>query len=290
MASTAIVIIGFSSAGYKKCDLCRLLGGLSLVVATVRADLVRLLHFVAIRTLAERRLGQEIMSPPGAGASLGMPTFRVRHSTTPYSARWRRYDRAAARNLLFFQPVLLEARERGQTWVRRVSLTPALFMIQVGTTIGAQTAAVALADDLEGQRQKHLLFDYIGQEESFTLEKSNFSIVVFELVFFGLFVLGQRRVEKIERAVYFFDDRLEATRALQLDFSVQLAFDANLAFEELGGGGYFEGIELLDLRGMEIDTTRRVGLAYSQLAYRKLLDVKEHVFSASARVFMLYHY
>jgi len=54
--------------------------------------------------------------------------------------------------------------------------------------------------------------------------------------------------------------------------------------------GYFEGIELLDLRGMEIDTTRRVGLAYPQLAYGKLLDVKEHVFSASALVFMLYHY
>ena len=158
MASTAIVIIGLSSAGYRKCDLCRFLGGFSLVVATVRADLVRLLHFVAIRTFAERRLGQEIMSPPGAGAPLGMPSFRVRHSTTPYSARWRRCIGLPARKLLFFQPVLFEARQRSQSWVRRVSLTAALFMVQVRAAIGAQTAAVALADDLQRQRQQHLLF------------------------------------------------------------------------------------------------------------------------------------
>ncbi len=51
-----------------------------------------------------------------------------------------------ARKLLFFQPVLLEARERSQSWVRRVSLTPALFVVQVGAAIGAQTAAVTLAN------------------------------------------------------------------------------------------------------------------------------------------------
>src|SRR5450432_1544017 len=94
MASTAIVIIGFSSAGYRNAFSGRFLGGFSLVVATVRADLVRLLHFVAIRTFAERRLGQKIMSRPCTGASLGMPSFRVRHSTSPCSARWRRNDRA----------------------------------------------------------------------------------------------------------------------------------------------------------------------------------------------------
>src|SRR5882757_1456537 len=122
------------------------------------------------------------MSPPGAGAPLRMPSFRVRHSTTPYSARWRRYVRAVRPELLFFQPILLEAREWGQTWVRRVGLTAALFVVEVRATVRAQTTAVALANHLERQRQKHLLFHNIRQKESFTLEKSNFSIVVLKPV------------------------------------------------------------------------------------------------------------
>src|SRR5215475_2708452 len=51
----------------------------------MRADLMRLLHFVAVGAFRQRGLDQKIMGAPGAGAPLGMPAFWVRHSTTPSS-------------------------------------------------------------------------------------------------------------------------------------------------------------------------------------------------------------
>jgi hypothetical protein len=45
--------------------------------------LVRLLHFMAIGTLAQRRLGQKVVRPPRAGPSLRVPPFWVRHCNTP---------------------------------------------------------------------------------------------------------------------------------------------------------------------------------------------------------------
>jgi hypothetical protein len=77
---------------------------------------------------------------------------------------------------------------------------------------------------------------------------------------------------------------------LQLDFGVELALDANLAFQKFSGSSYFQRIELLDLRGMKVDASGRVSFAYPQLANGKVLDVKEHVFSASAHRFVTYHY
>jgi len=46
-------------------------------MATMRADLVRLFHFMAIRTLGQRGLGQEVVRPPCAGPALRMPSFWV---------------------------------------------------------------------------------------------------------------------------------------------------------------------------------------------------------------------
>ena len=77
---------------------------------------------------------------------------------------------------------------------------------------------------------------------------------------------------------------------LQLDFRIELAFHANLPFKQLRSGGYFQGVQLLDLRGMKIDASGRVSLPNPQFANGKVLDVQEHVFSASARGFMPYHY
>src|SRR5215467_3575722 len=59
------------------------LDGLAFVVATVRAGLVRLLHFVAMRALAQGRLGQMIVGPPGACPPLGMSPFWIWHGTSP---------------------------------------------------------------------------------------------------------------------------------------------------------------------------------------------------------------
>src|ERR1700688_1913140 len=71
MASTAIVIIGFSAQTTEHYAIRRFLSGCAFVITTVRTSLVRLLHIVAIRALAERRLVQKVVSPPDAGAPLG---------------------------------------------------------------------------------------------------------------------------------------------------------------------------------------------------------------------------
>src|SRR5258708_13744671 len=115
-------------------------------MSAMRANLVRLLHFVAIRTLGQRRLGQEIVCPPRAGPALRMPSFWVRHSNTP---RCRLSGRiisglSALGKLLFLEPVLLEARERGHSRVRRVGLTAALFVVQVRPATPPQPPTIAL--------------------------------------------------------------------------------------------------------------------------------------------------
>jgi len=46
-------------------------------MSAMRANLVRLFHFVAIRTLGQRGLGQEVVRPPRAGPALRMPSFWV---------------------------------------------------------------------------------------------------------------------------------------------------------------------------------------------------------------------
>src|SRR4029077_4278411 len=115
--------------------------------------------------------------------------------------------------LLFFQPVLLEARERGQARVRRVGLTAALFMVQVRPAAWAQTPAVASANHLERQRQQHLLLQNIRQEEAFSFEKPYLRVVVFQPVFSWLQILRHRTVEQVKRPVYVLNPRLQAPRA-----------------------------------------------------------------------------
>src|SRR5271155_759241 len=85
MASTAIVIMGgFDQAIPEKLPVEKLsltsirnvslgrhvLNRFALVVAAMGADLVRLLHFVAIRAFSQRRFLQEIVRPPRARTSL----------------------------------------------------------------------------------------------------------------------------------------------------------------------------------------------------------------------------
>src|SRR5205807_4312021 len=134
--------------------------------------------------LGQRGLRQKVVGPPRARASLRMPSFWVRHSNTPRSRLSGRIISGllALENLLFLEPVLLEARERGHSRVRRVGLTAALFVVQVRTAIRAQSPAITLADHLQRQRQQQLLPQHVRQEESFSFVESNLGLVVFQLV------------------------------------------------------------------------------------------------------------
>src|ERR1700682_1350433 len=154
-------------------------------------------------------------------------------------------------------------------------------MVQVRAATRAQPPAVALTNYFQGQRQQHLLLDHVRQEESFSIVESNFGIVVLQPVFFGFQILGQRRVKQVKAPVYFFHDRLQATRAHQLNLRFEVTLDTNLPFQQLRRRRYFQRLDLLDLRGMKIDAARSIRLPNAQLVDGQFLDVKEHVFSAS---------
>src|SRR5271165_6462871 len=131
----------------------------------MRTGMMRLLHFVAIRTLGNRRREQVIVRPPLVLARLGMSPFWVRHYTTPRSRLARsgtqrltersRILRAMCPEiyLLFLEPVLLQPREGSEPRVAEVPLTPALLLIEVCPAVRAQPPAIALADHFHRQRQ-----------------------------------------------------------------------------------------------------------------------------------------
>src|SRR5580698_5201856 len=155
-------------------------------------------------------------------------------------------------------------------------------MVQISTAIWAQSPAVTLANDLQGQSQQHLFSQNIRQKESIAFKKGNFRIVVLEPVFFRLRAFGKRSIEEVKRAVHVFDDRFKAARANHFDLGFELAFDANLAFEKFGRGGDFQSRDLLDLGRMEIDAARGVGLPDTQLPNREFFYIEEQVSDPSA--------
>jgi len=179
--------------------------------------------------------------------------------------------------LLFFQPVLLQARERGQPRVRRVSLTAALLVVEVSTAIWAQSPAVTLANDLQGQRQQHLFSEHVRQKEAVTLKKADLGVIVLEPVFFRLSALGQRSVKQIKRAVHVLNDRFQAACADHFNLCFELTLNADLTLKQLRGSGDFHWGNLLDLRRMEIDAAREIALPDAQLSDREFFDIEEQV-------------
>jgi hypothetical protein len=78
-----MVIMDDLPAGETATSLRRLFDGFALVMPAMWASLMGLLHFVAIGAFAERGLGQKIVCATGAGATFRVPSFRVRHGSTP---------------------------------------------------------------------------------------------------------------------------------------------------------------------------------------------------------------
>src|SRR5277367_698444 len=192
-----------------------LFNSFAFVIATVWASLMGLLDFVAVGAFAERGLAKKIVGASRAGSTFGVPSFWVRHGSTPHSRSLGAafFCGRGRPNLLFLQPVLLQSRERSHSRVCCVGLTAAFFVIQIRAAIGAQSPAIALADDLHGQRQEHLLTQDVRQEQAFTGKKCDFRIVVLQPFLFRFGLLGKRRIRKIKGAGYFLDHGLEATRA-----------------------------------------------------------------------------
>src|SRR5580692_8691084 len=162
-----------------------------------------------------------------------------------------------------------------------MSLAAALFVIQICAAIGAESAAVTAADDLHRQSQQDLLTKYVCQEQPFPLKKPNLCVAFLQLRLFGTLPVRQRAIEKIERAMHFIDNRLEATSAHHLDLSLDFAGNPNLAFDQFRGRRNFQRFDLLHFRGLVIDAAGRVTLADDLFPDSKVLDIKKHVCGAS---------
>jgi len=144
----------------------------------------------------------------------------VRHSNTPRSCPrgpaplWADCIRLSPWKLLFFQPILLEAREWSQTGIRRVGLTAALFMVQVRATTGAQPAAIAAANHFHRQRQQHLFAQHHPPGRVPLLRKNQFPrhlLSAAPLPVLRPSAAGYRR--RFKRTADFLDHRLKAARA-----------------------------------------------------------------------------
>src|SRR5208282_289943 len=91
----------------------------------------------------------------------------------------------------------------------------------------------------------------------------------------------QRLIEQVKILVDLFGDRLQAARAYHLDLRLQLPDNPDLPFQQLRGRRDLQRLHLLYFADPVFDTSRTVTLPDAQFADGKILDVEEHVFSAS---------
>src|SRR4029077_9269592 len=162
-----------------------------------------------------------------------------------------------------------------------VGLTAALFVIEVCATVGAQAPAVAPANYLHRQRQQHLLTQHVRQKKPFSFEKPYFRVIFLQPSLFRFHALGQRAIKEVKRSADFLYHRFQAASAHQFDLGLDFPRDPYLAVQKLRGGVHLQRLDLLDFRRLVIDAARHVALPDRDLADGKVLNVKEHVFSAS---------
>src|SRR5713226_1248722 len=88
-------------------------------------------------------------------------------------------------------------------------------------------------------------------------------------------------VEEIEGTTHVFHNRLKTAGAHELHFRLDFAGNPNLAVEQLRGGIDLQRLDLLDLCGLVVDAARSIVFPDGQLTDGQVLNIKEHVYSAS---------
>src|SRR5215831_258275 len=107
-----------------------------------------------------------------------------------------------------------------------MSLAPALFVIQVRAARRTQAPAVAAANSLHRNREQYLFRQHVGEEQPITLVEADVGLKILEAFLFRPLKLGCRTIEQVEMPLHGFDNRLQASRTLQLDLRFQPAIDA----------------------------------------------------------------
>ena len=140
----------------------------------------------------------------------------------------------------------------------------------------AEAAAIAAANDLHGKRQIHLFGQNVRQEQAVAFKEGNFSVIQIQMKFLVHGHGCHGAVEEIEIAADLFDHGIEAAGANQLDAGVQIAVDADLPFDQFGGGADFQRLDLVEFTGMEIERAGGIALPDAYLAQREFVDIQKH--------------
>src|SRR5215469_7690334 len=93
--------------------------------------------------------------------------------------------------------------------------------------------------------------------------------------------LGQRLIEQVKIPVDILDYRLQAPRANHLNLGFQVPRYPDLSIQQLRGRGNFQGFYLPYFTGSVIDASGSIALPDAHFADGKVLDVEEHISSAS---------
>src|SRR5271156_3946464 len=267
MASTAMVVI-YTPMGTQRApnrkegdgNLGCLGSGVNhfpaLIEAAMGTRIVGQLFLVAVRAFGQGQGRKEIVGTPLVLARMRVTAFWIRHCSSSIDRpllerpKWKRYCSV----LLLFEPVLL----------------------QTGAAMRAEAAAIAAADDLHGKGQIHLLGQNVGEEEAVAFKEGDLGIVQIQVEFLVHGHGSHGAVEEIEIAADFFDHGIQAARADQLDAGVQVAVDADLAFDQLGGGANFQRLDLVEFTGMEIERAGGIALPDAYLAQREFVYIQKH--------------
>src|SRR3970282_3036282 len=129
--------------------------------------------------------------------------------------------------LVFLEPVLFDAGQRGQPRVAGLDFAPAVFRIEVGAAGRAKAPAVNPANDFHGQRKADLLGQHVSQKHSLAAIIANFTLF---LVYLNLSLFANRShrsVGQVEIPADLFFHRLETPRARHFHARRELAKDAN---------------------------------------------------------------
>ncbi len=156
----------------------------ALIVTTVWASLVRLLHFVTIGALGKRWCNQKVVRAPLVLSRMRVSAFWIRHTNSFNSPRLD-WGILWCFHLVFYcflnQSCFRRARGAIRVSARWLSQRhSSLFKFTHRIEGRRPLSTITSTDRLHGQRQQDLLGQDIGQEHSLTLEERDFSVVEFE--------------------------------------------------------------------------------------------------------------
>src|SRR5439155_5380245 len=175
---------------------------------------------------------------------------------------------------------------RSPAIVRRLDMALARDLIAVSATNRTDPFAFLAAHSLHRQRQQDLLFDYIGELETQTLVKANFSLTLVDLDLVRLQVVERRTIKQVE--TYFQREGGQGQTAVAIRFQGAgiLALNANLTAgvaQKPGRPRRANWGNLPQPRIRKIDRPRFKGFVKLNPPHLHLFDVQEHTTSASRR-------